>query len=219
MTNNGLVIKGVSAHYGPAQALWDVDLTVGDGETVALLGENGAGKTTLLRSLARIHRQASGSARYGSTELFKLAAHQVVRNGISLVRDGARVFENLTIDEHLYLASRLDPQKRSVDEIIAMFPVLQRRGRKVKAGYLSGGQRQALCLAMAVGAGARFLLLDEPSAGLAESTAAEIFELIRALSAQGVSMLIAEQQFDWLDGWATAIAHLEMGRIVSMDRA
>jgi branched-chain amino acid transport system ATP-binding protein len=216
--NNGLVVEGVSAHYGPAQALWDINLTVDEGETVALLGENGAGKTTLLRSLARIHRQASGSACYGSTQLFDLAAHQVVRNGISLVRDGARVFENLTIDEHLYLASRLDPQKRSVDDIIAMFPVLQRRGRKVKAGYLSGGQRQALCLAMAVGAGARFLLLDEPSAGLAESTAAEIFALIRGLSAQGVSMLIAEQRFDWLDGWATAVAHLEMGRIVSMDR-
>lgn len=218
MTNN-LVIEGLSAFYGPAQALWNVELTVGAGEAVALLGDNGAGKTTLLRSLARIHRQATGSARYGTTELFRLAPHQVVRSGISMVRDGARVFENLTIGDHLYLASRLDPDKRSVDEIIEMFPVLRRRGPTVKAGYLSGGQRQALCLAMAVGAGARFLLLDEPSAGLAESTAAEIFDLIRGLSAQGVSMLIAEQRFDWLAGWATSIARLEMGRIVSMEPA
>jgi branched-chain amino acid transport system ATP-binding protein len=213
-----LVVTGLNAHYGPAQALWDIDLTVASGEIVALLGENGAGKTTLLRSLARVHRQATGSARFGQTELLKCAPHQVVRSGISMVRDGARVFENLTIEEHLFLACRLDPQKRKVDDIIELFPILQRRGRRVKAGYLSGGQRQALCLAMAVGAGAQFLLLDEPSAGLAESTAAEIFELIRGLSAQGVSMLIAEQRYDWLKGWTTTVAQLEMGRIASLDR-
>lgn len=216
--SNALVVRALNARYGPAQALWDIHLTVEPGETVALLGENGAGKTTLLRSLARVHSQATGSARFGPTELLKLAPHQVVRSGISMVRDGARVFENLTIEEHLYLASRLDPQKRSVDDIIELFPILQKRGRRVQAGYLSGGQRQALGLAMAVGAGAQFLLLDEPSAGLAESTAAEIFDLIHGLSSQGVSMLIAEQQYDWLKGWTTTVAQLEMGRIVSLDR-
>jgi branched-chain amino acid transport system ATP-binding protein len=96
--------------------------------------------------------------------------------------------------------------------------VLARRGRGVKAGYLSGGQRQALCLAMAVGAGARFLLLDEPSAGLAESTAEETFALIASLARQGVSMLIAEQQPRWLSGWTTATVRLEMGRVASLTR-
>jgi branched-chain amino acid transport system ATP-binding protein len=119
-----LVIAGLNAHYGPAQALWNVDLTVGPGEVVALLGENGAGKTTLLRALARVHRQATGSARYGELELMNLPPHKVVQGGISMVRDGARVFDNLTIEEHLYLASRIDPKKRAVEEILQKFSVL-----------------------------------------------------------------------------------------------
>jgi branched-chain amino acid transport system ATP-binding protein len=217
-----LVVEGLTAHYGPAQALWGISLTVGPGEVLALLGENGAGKTTLLRALARVHRQASGTVRYGDTDLMKLSADRVARQGISMVRDGARVFESLTIEEHLYLALRLERSKTgrssTVDDVLEKFPVLARRGRGVKAGYLSGGQRQALCLAMAVGAGASFLLLDEPSAGLAESTAEETFALIASLARQGVSMLIAEQQPRWLSGWTTATVRLEMGRVASLSR-
>jgi len=217
-----LVVEGLTAHYGPAQALWGIGLTVGPGEVLALLGENGAGKTTLLRALARVHRQASGTVRYGDTDLMKLSADRVARQGISMVRDGARVFESLTIEEHLYLALRLERSKTgkssTVDDVLEKFPVLARRGRGVKAGYLSGGQRQALCLAMAVGAGASFLLLDEPSAGLAESTAEETFALIASLARQGVSMLIAEQQPRWLSGWTTATVRLEMGRVGSLTR-
>jgi branched-chain amino acid transport system ATP-binding protein len=199
-----------------------VSVTVGRGEWLMIVGPNGAGKTTLLRALARVHRQASGTVRYGDTDLMKLSADRVARQGISMVRDGARVFESLTIEEHLYLALRLERSKTgkssTVDDVLEKFPVLARRGRGVKAGYLSGGQRQALCLAMAVGAGARFLLLDEPSAGLAESTAEETFALIASLARQGVSMLIAEQQPRWLSGWTTATVRLEMGRVASLTR-
>jgi ABC-type branched-subunit amino acid transport system ATPase component len=221
MTAQGraLVVRNLTAHYGPAQALWDVSLTVREGEVTALLGENGAGKTTLLRALARVHRQSAGQVRYGDADLTKLSAHEVARQGISLVRDGGRVFQSLTIEEHLYLAQRLrrskDAKPAAIDEILDTFPVLARRGRGVKAGYLSGGQRQALCLAMAVGAGASFLLLDEPSAGLAESTAAEIFSHISSLARQGVAMLVAEQQPRWLSGWATGTVRLEMGRVAA----
>lgn len=221
--SRSLVVEGLTASYGPAQALWGISLTVGTGEVTALLGENGAGKTTLLRALARLHRQATGQVRYGGTDLMKLSAHEVARQGISMVRDGGRVFETLTIEEHLYLALRLQRRKGGkptrIDEILEKFPVLAGRGRGVKAGYLSGGQRQALCLAMAVGAGASFLLLDEPSAGLAESTAEETFSHIASLARQGVSMLIAEQQPRWLSGWATGTVRLEMGRVVSYTRA
>jgi branched-chain amino acid transport system ATP-binding protein len=229
--NGPLVVEKLTAHYGPAQALWDVSLTVGPGEVTALLGENGAGKTTLLRALARVHRQAAGQVRYGGTDLMRLSAHEVARQGVGLVRDGGRVFEALTIEEHLYLAQRLQRSKggkgskdgkdgeggkpATIDEILDKFPVLARRGRGVKAGYLSGGQRQALCLAMAVGAGASLLLLDEPSAGLAESTAAEIFSHIASLARHGVAMLIAEQQPRWLSGWATGRVRLEMGRVAA----
>jgi branched-chain amino acid transport system ATP-binding protein len=221
--DRSLVAEGLTAHYGPAQALWGISLTVRPGEVTALLGENGAGKTTLLRVLARVHRQAAGTIRYGGTDLMKLPAHEVARRGISMVRDGGRVFESLTIEEHLYLALRLQHSKgaKSVtaDQVLEKFPVLARRGRRTKAGYLSGGQRQALCLAMAVAAGADFLLLDEPSAGLAESTAEETFAHIASLAAQGVSMLIAEQQPRWLSGWATGTVRLEMGRVAAAARA
>jgi branched-chain amino acid transport system ATP-binding protein len=220
--DKSLVVEELTAHYGPAQALWGISLTVGPGEVLALLGENGAGKTTLLRALARVHRQATGTVRYGDADLMRLSADRVARQGISMVRDGARVFESLTIEEHLYLALRLERSKTgkssTVDDVLEKFPVLARRGRGVKAGYLSGGQRQALCLAMAVGAGASFLLLDEPSAGLAESTAEETFALIASLARQGVSMLIAEQQPRWLSGWTTATVRLEMGRVASLTR-
>jgi branched-chain amino acid transport system ATP-binding protein len=218
-----LVVEGLTANYGPAQALWDISLTVRPGEVAALLGENGAGKTTLLRALARVHRQAAGTVRYGDADLMKLSAHEVTRQGISLVRDGGRVFESLTIEEHLYLALRLHRGKggkpATADQILENFPVLARRGRGTKAGYLSGGQRQALCLAMAVGAGASFLLLDEPSAGLAESTAEETFAHIASLAREGVSMLIAEQQPRWLSGWATGTVRLEMGRVAAASAA
>jgi branched-chain amino acid transport system ATP-binding protein len=218
-----LVVTGLTAHYGPAQALWDITLTVEPGQVVALLGENGAGKTTLLRTLARVHRQAGGTVRYGDTDLMRLSADRVARQGISMLRDGARVFESLSIHDHIFLALRLERAKTgksgTVDEVLDKFPVLARRGRTVKAGYLSGGQRQALCLAMAVGAGAEFLLLDEPSAGLAESTAEETFALIASLARQGVSMIIAEQQPRWLAGWTTATVQLEMGRVASVVRA
>lgn len=218
-----LVVEELTAHYGPAQALWGISLTVGAGQVAALLGENGAGKTTLLRALARVHRQSAGRVRYGDTDLMKLAAHEVARRGISLVRDGGRVFESLTIEEHLYLAQRLQRSKgrnaATVDQTLEKFPVLARRGRRVKAGYLSGGQRQALCLAMAVGAGASLLLLDEPSAGLAESTAEETFTHIASLAREGVSMLIAEQQPRWLAGWATHTVRLEMGRVAAVTQA
>lgn len=213
-----LVVDDLQAYYGPAQALAGVTLTVEPGQALGLVGNNGAGKTTLLRTLAGLHRRATGNATYGGQALLGRRPDAVAMLGVGLVRDGGRVFENLTITEHLALACRLGRRRgqevTSVTELLELFPILHARGPTTKAGFLSGGQRQLLCLAMAVGSGAQCLLLDEPSAGLAESTAAEVFAIVRDLARQRhLTLLIAEQDERWLEALTDSVAHLEMGRI------
>lgn len=217
-TSQRLTVRDLHAFYGPAQALAGVDLTVEPGHTLGLVGNNGAGKTTLLRTIAALHRRASGTVRYGETKLLGRKPDEVALLGVGLVRDGGRVFENLTIREHLALAVRLRQklglEARTVEELLETFPILAGRGAGTKAGYLSGGQRQVLCLAMAVGSGASCLLLDEPSAGLAESTAEAVFAIIGNLAQQGLTLLIAEQDIRWLQALTPRVAELEMGRII-----
>ncbi len=212
-----LVVKDLQAFYGPAQALHGVNVTLEPGEALGIVGNNGAGKTTLLRTIAGLHRKASGDVVYDGHRLLGRAADEVACLGIGLVRDGGRVFENLTIKEHLMLAEHLGRKRghdsRRIDELLDLFPLLASRGGETKAGYLSGGQRQVLCLAMAVGGGAKCLLLDEPSAGLAESTAEEVFRIIRGLADQGMTLFIVEQDIRWLQTLADRVAELEMGRI------
>jgi branched-chain amino acid transport system ATP-binding protein len=212
------VLRGLSASYGSARALSDIDLTIEAGTSLGIVGENGAGKTTLLRTIARVHRRATGTIEYGGESLLRRRPDYVARLGIGLVRDGGRVFENLTIRDHLRLAERLGRARGGApapaEEVVERFPMLARRGLETKAGFLSGGQRQGLCLAMAVAAGSACLLLDEASAGLAESTAAEIFDVIGELAAAGMTLVVAEQDRRWLEGLVGEIVRLEMGRLV-----
>lgn len=213
-----LVVSGLQAFYGPARALSGVDLTVEAGRSLGLIGNNGAGKTTLLRTIAGLHRRCSGAVTYGDVSLLGKKPDQAALLGVGLVRDGGRVFENLSISDHLTLAARLGRRRGQsvvgVDEALSTFPLLASRGAHTKAGYLSGGQRQVLNLAMAIVSGASCLLLDEPSAGLAESTATEVFEIIKDLTTKGNTVLIAEQDVRWLRTLTGTVAELEMGRIV-----
>jgi branched-chain amino acid transport system ATP-binding protein len=213
-----LEVEGLQAFYGPARALAGVDFTIEAGDSLGLIGNNGAGKTTLLRTLAGLHRRANGVATYGGVSLLGKKPDQAAMLGVGLVRDGGRVFENLSIMDHLNLATRLGRKRglvvQSAEATLTSFPLLASRGASTKAGYLSGGQRQVLCLAMAVASGSKCLLLDEPSAGLAESTADSVFSMIRDLAGRGVTMLIAEQDVRWLRTLTSRVAELEMGRIV-----
>ena len=215
--DQSLVLSALSSFFGSVVALDAVDLKVGPGESVGVIGENGAGKSTLLRSIARLHRRTSGSIEYGGHMLVNSSPDRVARLGITFVRDGGKAFEALTIEEHLLLAARLRRIRTGAavdpDEVLARFPVLSRLRTSTKAGYLSGGQRQALCLAMASASGATCLLLDEPSAGLAESTAEQIFSVIGQLASEGMSLLIAEQERRWLDGLTSRVVELEAGRV------
>lgn len=218
VSSQRLTVRNLQAFYGPAQALAGVDLTIEAGSTLGLIGNNGAGKTTLLRTIAALHRRASGTVHYGDSSLLGRKPDEVALLGVGLVRDGGRVFENLTIGEHLALAIRLRQklglEPLRVRDVLDNFPILASRGTSTKAGYLSGGQRQLLCLAMAVGSGATCLLLDEPSAGLAESTAEAVFAIIRETARQGLTVLIAEQDIRWLQALTGKVAELEMGRII-----
>jgi branched-chain amino acid transport system ATP-binding protein len=215
-----LTVTGLQAFYGPARALAGVDLSIEAGGALGLIGNNGAGKTTLLRSIAGLHRgRKSGKVEYGETSILGKKADFAARLGIGLVRDGGRVFENMTIRDHLNLAARLgkgrDGVGGNVEEVLATFPLLSTRGPNTKAGYLSGGQRQVLCLAMAVVSGATCILLDEPSAGLAESTSEQVFGIIGDLAKSGITLLIAEQDVRWLRALTKRVADLEMGRIIN----
>jgi branched-chain amino acid transport system ATP-binding protein len=215
----GLEVSGLQAFYGPARALAGVDLSIDAGDSLGLIGNNGAGKTTLLRVIAGLHRgRYAGKVTYGDKPLLGKKANQVARLGVGIVRDGGRVFENLSITDHLNLAARLGKGRGGiagdVDRVLESFPLLSSRGVGTKAGYLSGGQRQVLCLAMAVVSGATCILLDEPSAGLAESTCESVFGIIGDLAKTGITMLIAEQDVRWLRTLTTRVADLEMGRII-----
>jgi ABC-type branched-subunit amino acid transport system ATPase component/ABC-type branched-subunit amino acid transport system permease subunit len=212
-----LTVDELSAWYGQAQALSDVTLRVGEGEIVGILGANGAGKSTLLRSVARIHRKATGSVSFSGQELLSLQPAVVASLGVSLVREGAVVFPNLSVAEHLGFARQLSRRRnqawRGDDQVWEWLPFLHER-RNVKAGLLSGGQRQLLALAMTAMSNPGCMLLDEPSAGLAESVRQSVFDLVRSIAEQGSTLLIAEQSDRWLRGLATRTYELEVGQIV-----
>ena len=224
MTGEGalLAVEHLSSWYGEAQVLWDVSLTVGAGEGVGIVGRNGAGKSTLLRTIAAIHRRAEGSARFLGHDILGRPPHQVARLGLSIVREGAPVFAELSVIENIRLGQHLarlrNVEPVDLDELWTIFPALEAMSGR-QAGQLSGGQRQMLALATALASAPKLLLLDEPSAGLAPEAAATAFEAIEHLRRTGLSVLIAEQNLEWLAGVATRHLELESGRTVAPARS
>lgn len=211
-----LTVTDLKAWYGQAHALFGVDLAVRSGQVVGVLGHNGAGKTTLLRSIAGIHRSRSGSVRQFDTDLTSLSADRVARAGLSLVREGAKVFESMTVAENLALGAQLARRRGAkppaVESVFDVFPALRDR-MTAKGALLSGGQRQMLSLARALLSRPTVLLLDEPSAGLAPVVAREVFNAVRVLADGGVALLLTEQNSHWLRGLADSVYLLENGRI------
>jgi branched-chain amino acid transport system ATP-binding protein len=215
-----LTVRGVDSWYGRSQALWGIGLTVGSGEGMGVVGRNGAGKSTLLRSISRVHSDSRGIIELSGKPLAKLSPHAVARMGLSFVREGAPVVAQLSVRANLDLARRLARLRGlepvSYEEVWEIFPVLDSK-QGLRAGLLSGGQRQMLALASAIVSRPTVLLLDEPSAGLAPEACAAIFAAIRRLCDQGLAVLIAEQNRDWLDGVADRSVLLETGRLHHRD--
>ncbi len=191
-----LALEGLQVAYGGIRAVKGVDIAVEPGELVCLIGANGAGKTTTLRAITGLVRPAGGHIRYDGTEIAGLRPHQIARRGLALVPEGRGVFPQLTIEENLAMGAYARSDRAAVaadtERTFAHFPRLRERRRQT-AGTLSGGEQQMLAIGRALMSRPRLLLLDEPSMGLAPLMVERIFEVIRTIAAEGVTMLLVEQ--------------------------
>ena len=191
-----LEIHNLHVAYGGIHALKGIDLHVEQGELVALIGSNGAGKTTLLKTLAGLLNPRSGKIHYAGVSLQHCAAHQRVCKGMALVPEGRGVFARLTVQENLQMGaySRSDQNEITADlaRMLELFPRLAERKDQL-AGTLSGGEQQMVAIARALMSRPKLLMLDEPSMGLAPLMVAKIFDTIHAVSSQGVTILLVEQ--------------------------
>jgi branched-chain amino acid transport system ATP-binding protein len=191
-----LEVRDLKVSYGGIQAIKGISLNIAEGELVTLIGSNGAGKTTTLKALAGLLHPASGRIHYQEKPLLRVPAHQRVANGISLVPEGRGIFARLTVEENLLMGAyvRSDTEMIAVDleRQYALFPRLAER-RTQLAGTLSGGEQQMVAMARALMSHPTLLMLDEPSMGLAPLMVDKVFETIRNISAQGVTILLVEQ--------------------------
>lgn len=191
-----LQIERLTAGYGPLGVLKEVSLEVGEGEMVTLIGANGAGKTTTLMSISGCIRPRSGRIVFAGQPIDRAPAHQLVGRGLCHAPEGRRIFPRLTVADNLELGGycRRDRAavRRDLDRAYERFPLLAQRRRQL-GGTLSGGEQQMLALARAWMSRPRLLLLDEPSLGLAPRMAAQVFDALRELHAQGMAMLLVEQ--------------------------
>jgi branched-chain amino acid transport system ATP-binding protein len=191
-----LEVRGLKVSYGGINAVKGVDLDVAEGELVTLIGANGAGKTTTLKALAGLLRPAAGRIHYNGVDITARPAFELVRQGLALVPEGRGVFGRLTVEENLAMGaySRRDRARIATDfdRVYGLLPRLAERRRQL-GGTLSGGEQQMLAIGRALMSRPRMLLLDEPSMGLAPLMVQTIFETIRAITAEGVTLLLVEQ--------------------------
>ena len=191
-----LELAQVEIAYGGIQAVKGIDIVVGDGELVCLIGANGAGKTTTLKAICGLLPVKHGTIRYAGEDITGRPPYTLVRRGLSLVPEGRGMFGALTIDENLamgaYARSDREAIRGDVERVFALFPRLKERRRQT-AGTLSGGEQQMLAIARAMMSRPRLLLLDEPSMGLAPLMVQKVFETILAVASEGVTILLVEQ--------------------------
>jgi branched-chain amino acid transport system ATP-binding protein len=191
-----LSVEGLNIRYGEIVAVSRVDLAVGDGEIVALVGANGAGKSSTLNAIAGLSRGSAGKVMFDNTDITGLAPEIIARRGISLVPEGRRIFASLSVADNLRLGGaahlRAGEARVREEEMLDLFPVLRRYHRN-KGGNLSGGEQQMLAIARALMAKPRLILLDEPSLGLAPQLIDTVFDLIADLRRSGLTVLLVEQ--------------------------
>jgi branched-chain amino acid transport system ATP-binding protein len=212
-----LEVRDLDVSYGKIRALQSVSLRVGEAHVVALIGSNGAGKSTLLRAISGVVRPAGGGITFAGERLVDLGVHEIVRRGVVHVPEGRGVFTRMTVLENLAMGAfaRADRPavRQDLERVFALFPLLARR-RAQLGGTLSGGEQQMLALGRAMMARPRLLMLDEPSLGLAPLVVREIFTVIPRLRAEGVTVLLVEQNARMALGCADEAYVLQTGRLV-----
>jgi branched-chain amino acid transport system ATP-binding protein len=212
-----LELRGVSAFYGDAQALFDIDLVVEPGEIVAIIGSNGAGKTTVLRTISGLVKPRDGSLQYDGRNLASATAWSVVSSGIAHVPEGRRLFREMSVQENLmmgaYHRNNATDGKIDLERVYTLFPRLAER-RDQLAGTMSGGEQQMAAIGRALMARPRLLLLDEPSLGLAPKIIETVFKTIREINADGVGIVLVEQSAQLALETARRAYLMENGRIV-----
>jgi branched-chain amino acid transport system ATP-binding protein len=206
-----LEVAGLETFYGPSQALFGVDLSVGEGQMVALLGRNGMGKTTTLRSICGLTPARAGSVRYLGEDIIGLPAFKVARRGIGLVPEGRRCFANLTVHENLVATAR--GEGWTLESVAALFPRLEERAGQI-ARTLSGGEQQMLAIGRALMTNPRLLILDEATEGLAPVLRREIWAAIRDVKGRGQAILVVDKNLKDLLPLSDACVILEKGASV-----
>ena len=213
-----LRVTDLEVAYGPAPALWGVSLAVRAGELLSVVGPNGAGKSTLINTLAGLLRARAGTIEFDGHDITRLPAHRFCAAGIALVPEGRRLFATMSVRENLELGSLLPHARaqraRSLEHVAALFPVLRQK-LGAPAGALSGGQQQMVAIARALMARPKLLLLDEPSLGLSPLVVQDLFAAIRRIGADGITMLLVEQNVATALQIAQRAYVLEQGRIVA----
>ncbi len=209
-----LEVQGLNAWYGESHILHGIDMTVGEGETITILGRNGVGKTTTLRTITGIVRSRRGRISFAGTDMMQVPLHRTAHKGIGFVPEERGIFATLTVSENLLLPPVVAPGGMSLDEIYELFPNLYER-RTSSGTKLSGGEQQMLAIARILRTGVRMLLLDEPTEGLAPVIVQRIGEVLKALKERGMTIVLVEQNFRFASRIADRFYLMDHGRMVS----
>lgn len=211
-----LNVKNINVYYGVIQAIKDVSFEVNEGEIVALIGANGAGKTSIMKTISGLLHSTGGSIEFDGQEISKMSAHKIPGLGLIQVPEGRHVFTEMTVLENLEMGAYLRKDKEEIqkdlEKIYLRFPRLKERKNQL-AGTLSGGEQQMLAMGRALMATPKLLLLDEPSMGLSPILVNEIFSIIKKINADGVTVLLVEQNANKALSIANRAYVLETGNI------
>ena len=217
-----LTVENINVYYGVIHALKDISFQVNEGEIVALIGANGAGKTTTLQTVSGMLSAKSGSIRFQDQEISRMPEHKIVKQGISHVPEGRRMFSNLTVLENLKMGAytRKDKEEiaQTLETVFDRFPRLKERQNQM-AGTLSGGEQQMLAMGRALMSHPKIILMDEPSMGLSPIFVNEIFDIIQEVSKSGTTVLLVEQNAKKALSIADRAYVLETGKIVLEGKA
>ncbi|MFC4637243.1 ABC transporter ATP-binding protein [Deinococcus hohokamensis] len=214
-----LVIENLAAGYGKVQVLWDVSVRVGPGEFVAMIGANGAGKTSTLRAVSGVLRPSAGRILLGGQDITRATPSQIVGRGLAHVPEGRELFALMTVRENLELGAAMSPgaraaQAETLEQVYTLFPRLRERATQL-AGTLSGGEQQMVAVGRALMARPSVLVVDEPSLGLSPLMTQTVFGALKAVNAEGVSVLLVEQNVGLSLRLADRAYVLENGQVVS----